>query len=500
MYPWLESYPVTTTHPADPQHQILHYPLTKSAVLSSQASIQLAFSRPTIFIPSSRSSPHSSGSSPEFSTEATNQHTAPIPIPPAMSSQPPSFSNRVLPQGRPLPQVPPLPLPLVPIQPPANNPLSGTSIPNPSPITSPSSPTTLHRPKRALPIIPPSPRTPQMPVHPHLSDSPAAPSIGPSDVSPPSQSSYPVEPFSKPHFSPHFDYSPATVVLQRLPPLKQPPRTRIATRRVNAEASSSRVQLPARSPVPLDDLIPPLPPPRPKLKVETPPLTRPPTDHSHRESNPNDNPRPPTQTPPTDPESAPFNRTRHKFPQKALPIVPLRAEPTPGAPDLPRRSSLDSLTTRSSALLSPGQSLSPNRPKRPKSRRISRSPQLYGSVNAVPGIGSVGASDLGITETRNAGRNDHGPAHGSDLEAISPMKFVRDNSDEENEDEDREYRWNETNPGRGGHPVVEACTYRSAIIPSVWHFLNVCAHSMNSPGAIPGCYYSIKPCHIEFDS
>src|SRR5579872_6998592 len=66
MYSRLESYPVTTTHPADPQHQILHYPLAKSALLS-QASIQVAYPRPTVFIPSSRSSSHSSGSSPEFS-------------------------------------------------------------------------------------------------------------------------------------------------------------------------------------------------------------------------------------------------------------------------------------------------------------------------------------------------------------------------------------------------------------------------------------------------
>ena len=67
MYSELESYPVMTTRPTDPQHKILHYTLTKSAVLSSQASIQVAFPRPTVFIPSSCSSSHSSGSSPRVS-------------------------------------------------------------------------------------------------------------------------------------------------------------------------------------------------------------------------------------------------------------------------------------------------------------------------------------------------------------------------------------------------------------------------------------------------
>ena len=464
MYPWLESYPVTTTNPADPQHQILHYPLTKSAVLSSQASIQVVFPRPTVFIPSSRSSSHSSGSSPEFLTEDANKRSTSS-MPPAMPlQQPPSFSNRTLPQGRPLPQVPPLPLSLVPIQPPATNPSNGGSMPNPSPITSPSSPTTLHRPKRALPIIPPSPRTPQMTGHSHLSDSPATPSFGSSDAPTPSQPA-PAEHLSKVHVHPSVDLSSTIGVIHHLPPLRQQPRTRIAARRVNAEPSSSKIQLSPQSPVALDDLLHPLPPPRPKLSVQTPPLTRAVTDHSHRESFSKDRPKLRIHTPLTEPESATLNKTRHHLPRRGqpLPRVPIETESESQVPTLPRRSSLDSLTIRSSALLSPGQALSPYVSKRPRSRRFSKSPQLHSFNNTLPGSENV--SDLGITEARSTGRNDRALGRGGDTEPISPMKFVRDNSDDELEGEDHEYRWNESTSGRGSHSVPLSRTCFLAILP-----------------------------------
>ena len=453
MYSGLESYPVTTAHPSNPQHQILHYTLAKSAVLSSQAPLQVAFPRPTVFIPSSRSSSNSSGSSPEFSMEDVNQRSISVTKSFAMSChQPPSFSNRALPQGRPLPQVPPLPLCLGPPQPPVNTSSNNSSVPHPSPITSPSSPTTLHRPKRALPIIPPSPRTPHMTGHLHLSDSPATTSFGSSDAPTPSQSSS-VEHLSKPHHVNllSIDLSLTTTVINPLPPLRHQPRTRKVVPRVNAEASSSKVQLSPRSPVSLDDLLLPLPPPRPKLKVQTPPLAKAMTDQPHGESCLKDRPQLRLHTPLTEPESAPCNRTRHQLPYRVqpLPRVPIQTESAGQVPNLPRRSSLDSLTTRSSALLSPGQALSPYVSKRPKSRRISRSPQLHGSLNIVEG-GSVGASGLAIT-----GRSDQGPAHGGDTEPISPMKFVRDNSDEELE---LEYRWNEPGPGRVSRSVIESRT------------------------------------------
>lgn len=437
MYSGLESYPVTTTHP---QHRILHYTLAKSAVLSSQASIQVAFPRPTVFIPSSRSSSHSSGSSPEFSMEDINQRSISVTKSFAMSPhQPPSFSNRVLPPGRPLPQVPPLPLSLGPIQPLANTSSNNAGVQ--SPIMSPSSPTTVHRPKRALPIIPPSPRTPHMTVHPHLSDPPATTSFGSSDTPTPSQSSS-VEHLSRVHQNISIDLSSTAAIIHHLPPLRHQPRTRKVVPRVNAEASSSKVKLSQRSPVPLDDLHLPLPPPRPKLKVQTPPLTKAMTDHSHREpSFPKDRPNPNIHTPLTEPDSALFNRTRHQLPP--LPRVPIQIESAGRVPNLPRRSSLDSLTTRSSALLSPGQALSPYVSKRPKSRRFSRSPQLGG--------GCTGVSGLGITETK-------GLAPGGDTEPISPMKFVRDNSDEDLDNEEFEYRWNESNPGPASHSVVESRT------------------------------------------
>lgn len=443
MYSELESYPVTTTRPTDPQHKILHYTLTKSAVLSSQASIQVAFPRPTVFIPSSRSSSHSSGSSPEFPTEDVNQRSVSVTKSFAMPShQPPSFSNRVLPQGRPLPQVPPLPLSLGLIQSTANASSNSTSVPNPSPITSPSSPTTLHRPKRALPIIPPSPRTPHMTCHPHLSDSPAATPFGSSDAPAPSQSP-PVEHPSKIHVNSSVDLCSTPAVIHHLPPLRHQPRTRKIVCRINAEASSSKVQLPPRSPAPLDNMLLPLPPPRPKLKVQTPPLTKAMADHSHRESHSTDRPKLRIHTPLTEPD---FNRTRYQHPQRIqpLPRVPIQAESAGRVPNLPRRSSLDSLTTRSSALLSPGQALSPYVSKRPRSRRFSKSPQL-----------------LGITETGTTGRN----GQGGDMEPISPMKFVKDNSDEDFDDAELEYRWNESSSGHVSHPVVESRTCFPLTIP-----------------------------------
>ena len=463
MYSGLESYPVTTTHPADPKHQILHYTLTKSAVLSSQASIQVAFPRPTVFIPSSRSSSHSSGSSPEFPMEDVNQRSISVTKSFAISPHPPpSFSNRVLPQGRPLPQVPPLPLSLGPIQPPANHPSNNaTSVPNPSPITSPSSPTTLHRPKRALPIIPPSPRTPQMTCHSHLSDSPAAASFGSSDAPTPSQSSS-IEHLSKAHVHPSVDLSSTTPVIHHLPPLRHKPRTRKVAPRVNAEASSSRVQLPPQLPVSLDDLLSPFPPPRPRLKVQTPSLAKAVTDRPHHESGSLNRPNPHAHTPLTEPDSALFHKSRHQLTQRVqpLPRVPIQTELAGRVSNIPRRSSLDSLTTRSSALLSPGQALSPYVSKRPKSRRLSRTPQLHGPVN-------TGSSGLGTTEARNSGRNDQGPAHGGDTEPISPMKFVRDNSDEEFDVEELEYRWNESSSGRVNHSVVESRKCFPVAIPSV---------------------------------
>ncbi|KAF9779187.1 hypothetical protein BJ322DRAFT_1113544 [Thelephora terrestris] len=475
MHPWLESYPTTTTHPVDPQHRILRYPLTKSAVLSPQTSIQVVFPRPTVFIPSSRSSSNSSGSSPEFLTEDTNKRFISTKSPTMPLQQPPSFSNRTLPHGRPLPQVPPLPLSLVPIQPPANTPSNCGSLPNPSPITSPSSPTTLHRPKRALPIIPPSPRTPHMTGHSHLSDSPATQSHGSSDAPTPSQSA-PAEHISKAHVNPSVDLSSNTSLMHHLSPLRQQPQTRIATRRVNAEPSSSKVQLSPQSPVSLDDLLQPLPPPRPKLTVQTPPLARAVTDHSHRESFSNDRPKLRLQTPLTEPESATLNRAGYRLPRRAqpLPRVPIETETATEVPALPRRASLDSLTIRSSALLSPGQALSPYVSKRPRSRRFSRNPQLHSSSNTVPGSGPANVSSLGITESRNTDRNDQTLAPGGDIEPISPMKFVRDDSDDELDDEDDEYRWNESTAGRGSHslPQSPATQYDGVLILSNSVILN----------------------------
>jgi len=485
MYSQLESYPVTATHRADTQHQIFHHPLTKSAVLSSQVPMQAAFPRPTLFIPS-RSRSHSStpGSSPEFSAENVNQCPAAVTKFPTMSSQqqPPSL-HRALPQGRPLPQVPPLPIPPAPIQLPTDASLNNSSIPNQSPIMGPSSPTTLHRPKRALPIIPPSPHTSQMTGHSHLSASPATPSVGSFDVSTSSpQSSPPVELFSK-HVNLSIDLSPAAAVIHRLPPLRQQPQTRIAVPRVNAEASSSRVQLPPRSPVPLDDLISPLPPPRPRLKVQTPPSTRAPTDHSRRESQSNDRPKLRIQTPSlAEPNSAPSFQTRYQFPQRVhpLPCVPTQTESASRVSSLDRRSSLDSLTIRSTALLSPGQALSPYVSKRPRSRKFSRSPQQYGFLNAFSEGGPVGIPALGTSETRTTDRSDHRLGDEDDVaEPVSPMEFIRDGSDGEH-DEDPDFGWDEASPGRGSHSVVESRAYFSVTTLFVSFCLKFCSLSAHS--------------------
>ena len=434
MYSGLESHPVRTTHPIDPQHQILHYTLTKSAVLSSQSSIQVAFPRPAVFIPSSRSSSHSPRSSPEFSMEEVNRRSVSVTKSFTMSShQPPSFSNRALPQGRPLPQVPPLPLSLGPIQPMAIGSPNSANLPNPSPITSPSSPTTLHRPKRALPIIPPSPRTPQMTFYSHLSNSPASRSLSSSDAPTPSQSSS-VERLSKGHVSLSVDLSSTIEVIHHLPPLRHKPRTRKVVCRINAEASSSKVQLPPQSLVPLDLLL--SPPSSPEPKVQTPPLPEVATDNSHRESRPKLR----IHTPLTEPDPSLFDRKRHRLPQRIqpLPRVPIQPESADLVLNLPRRSSLDSLTTCSSTL-SPGQALSPYVSKRLKSSGLSTSPQLQG---------------LNITEMRTVGRNEQGPAPGRGMEPISPMKFVRDSADEES-DEELEYRWNEPTSERVNHSVVQ---------------------------------------------
>ena len=381
----------------------------------------------------------------------------------AMSSHLPlSFSNRALPQGRPLPQVPPLPLSLGLIQPQANISSNSASLPNPSPITSPSSPTTLHRPKRALPIIPPSPRTPQMSFHSHLSDSPASRSFGSPDAPAPSQSSS-VEHLSKVHVSLSVDLSSTTVVIHHLPPLRSKPRTRKVVCRVNAEASSSKVQLPPRSPVPLDDLLLPLPP-RPKLKVQTPPLSEEVADNSHSEPSLTDRPKLRIHTPLPEPDSSLYNRTRLQLRVQPLPRIPIQTEPEDRVQNLPRRSSLDSLTTRSSTLLSPGQALSPYVSKRPKSRRLSRSPQLH---------------SLGITEMKAAERNEQGSAPAGDMEPISPMEFVRDSSDEEFDDGELEYRWNESNSTRVNHSVVENRTC-FPILFLLHNCLNVCTFFVHS--------------------
>ena len=464
MYSRLGSYPVSTTHPADPHRQFLHYPLAKPTVLPPQVSTQVAFPRPTLSISSSRSSPHSftSGSSSEFPVEDGNQYPLSVTRSSTMSSQQSSLSHRALLQGRPLPQVPPLPMPPVPIPPPVNTSHNSPSLVNSSPITSPSSPTTL-RPKRALPIIPPSPHTPQMPGPAHLSASPATSSVGSSDVciSPPQSSS--VEPSSKLRVNLSVDLSPTTAVIQRLPHPRYQPQTRVTVRRVNAEASSSRVQLPPRSPVSLEDLAPPLPVSRPKLKVETSQLTKAATES-------NDHPKRRIQTPPrAEPNSAPFVQTKHQFPQQVhpLPRVPDQTDLPSRVQNLPRRSSLDSLTTRSSALLSPGQALSPYVSKRPKSRRFSRSPQQYGFLDDLPESGSDGAPGLSVTGTRITeatptsitGRSDRGLVVEGDMgEPISPLKFTKDNSDREH-DEDPDFVWDEASPGHGSHSVVESRTY-----------------------------------------
>ena len=366
-----------------------------------------------------------------------------------MSSQQQPPLHRALPQGRPLPKVPPLPLPPAPIQPLANGPVN-TMIP--SPIMSPSSPTNLHRPKRALPIIPPSPRTAQF-TPPHLSTSPVTSSVSSPDVcmqSPHSSSS--AEPSSKLHANPPTDLSPTIPVIHRLPPQRQQSQTRIAVRRVNAEASSSKVQLPPRSPVLLEDLTLPPSPLRPKLKVQTSPVTRALTERSHRESLSSNRPRLHTQAASlVVPNSAPFFRTRHLLPQQVhpLPRVPLQTEPN-RVQNLPRRSSLDSLTTRSSALLSPGQTLSPYFSKRPRSRRFSKSPQQYGFSDELP-IPEV--SSAAIT-----GHDDLGLVSKEELEEpISPIKFTRDDPD--GRDEDPNFGRNESSPGRGVRSTVESCAY-----------------------------------------
>ena len=358
--------------------------------------------------------------------------------------------HRALPQGRPLPQAPRLPMPPPPVQPLTIAPLNAVC---PSPVMSPSSPTTLHRPKRALPIIPPSPRTSQF-TPPHLSTSPATSSISSSDVCTQSpQSSSSVEPPSRLHANPPVDLSPTSAVIHRLSPLKRQPQTRIAVPRVNAEASSSKVQLPPRSPVSLDDLAPPPPPPRPKLKVQTSPVTRALTDRSHRESLSTDRPKLRIQAASlVEPNSVPSVRTRHQFPQHIhpLPRVPTQTEPN-RVQNLPRRSSLDSLTTRSSALLSPGQALSPYVSKRPRSRRFSKSPQQYGFSN-----------ELSIPEASPAavsGDDDRGLVGEDDMEEpISPIKFTRDDPDGEF-DEDPIFGWDEASPGLGSHAVVDGRAY-----------------------------------------
>jgi hypothetical protein len=213
------------------------------------------------------------------------------------------------------------------------------------------------------------------------------------------------------------------------------------------------------------------------LKGQTPPLANAAADHSNRESYSKDRPRLRIQTPLIEPDSAPFNRTRHQLPQRVqpLPRLPIQTESVGRVPSLARRSSLDSLTTRSSALLSPGQALSPYIFKRPKSRRIPRSPQLYSSANVVTGSGSVNLLSQGIPATRNTGRNDQGVVHGGDAEPISPMKFVRDNSDEEFDEEDNEYRWNESRAGRDGHPMADNCACFLITLFPIGNFLNICA-------------------------
>ena len=465
MYSRLESYPVSTTRPVEPQLQIRHYPLTKPVAFSAQISTQVAFPRPTLSITASRSSSRSSasGSSPELSTEDVNRYHTSFTKSPTMSSQhQPTPSHRALLQGRPLPQVPPLPIPSAPVRPLVNTSFNSAIVPIPSPITSPSSPTTLHRPKRALPIIPPSPRTPQLAGLSHLSTSPATSSISSSDVymqSPQSSSS--AEPPSKFHVNLSVDLSPTTSVIHRLPPLKQQSQTRIAVRRVNAEASSSKVQLPARSPVSLDDLTPPPPLPRPKLKVQTSPVARTLTDHSRRESLPSDRPKLRIQTPSlAEPNSATFVGTRHQVPQQVhpLPRVPSQTESPTRVQSLTRRSSLDSLTTRSSALLSPGQALSPYVSKRPRSRRFSRSPQQYGFLDELPIPEEVPPAI--------AGRSDRGLMHEGDVEEpISPIKFTRDDSDGEHDDEDLTFGWNQASPRRDDPSVVPNRTCFLRLLP-----------------------------------
>ena len=469
MYPRLESYPVTTTHPPGPKHQVLHYPLTKSAAFPSQVSTQLAFPRPTLSIPSRSSSNSSaSGSSPEFSTEDVNRYSISLPKPSTMPSQQQPSSHRALLQGRPLPQVPPLPIPPAPTQPLAN---ASINTMNPSPITSPSSPTTLHRPKRALPIIPPSPRT-QMTFPPYLSTSPATSSVSSSDVCMQSpQSSSSAEPPLRIHTKPSIDLSPTTAAIHHIPPLRQQSQTRITVRRVNAEASSSKVQLPPRSPVSLEELVLPPPPLRPKLKVQTSPVTRTLTDHSHRESLSSDRPRLRVQAGSlAEPNSVPPVRTRHQFPQQVhpLPRVPTQTEPN-GVSDMPRRSSLDSLTTRSSALLSPGQALSPFVSKRPRSRRFSKSPQQYGFSNELP-IPEVAPAPI-------TSRDDCGLEEEDDTEEpISPIKFTQDDPDREH-DEDPNFGWDVASPGRGNRSAVESRAYFWQPLFFIWAEHSPCVRS-----------------------
>jgi len=381
-------------------------------------------------------------------------------------------------------------MPPAPTQPLANACLNTMS---PSPIMSPSSPTTLHRPKRALPIIPPSPRTSQMPCPPHLSTSPATSSVSSSDVCMQSpQSSSSAEPSSKLHANPSIDLSPTAAVIHRLPPLRQQSQTRIAVRRVNAEASSSKVQLPPRSPVSLDELVLPPPPLRPKLKVQTSPVTRAPVDPSHRESLSGDHPRLRIQAGSIpEPNSAPFVRTRHQFPQQVhpLPRVPTQTEPN-RVSNMPRRSSLDSLTTRSSALLSPGQALSPFVSKRPRSRRFSKSPQQYGFSDVLP---IPEAAPAPIT-----GRDDRGFVEEDDTEEpVSPIRFTQDDPDGEN-DEGPNFGWGEVSPGRGSRTVVESRAYFWQLL-----FFVVCAEdSLCTRSRRPdsGTLGPVKPRHITLNS
>lgn len=92
----------------------------------------------------------------------------------------------------------------------------------------------------------------------------------------------------------------------------------------------------------------------------------------------------------------------------------------------------------------------------------------------------MGVSNLGITEAGNSGRSDQGPTHRGDTEPISPMKFVRDNSDDELDDEENEYRWNEPASGRSGQSAAEspATQYGGVLILSNPAILNSTANEV----------------------